>query len=161
MPNDNPKLRSNGGEGTKVGNFLRSINFVKAAEVVGNLAMGNIQGAVDAIADKDNGMSEEQRAFALQVMELDIQEQKGVSKRWKADMTSDSWLSKNVRPLTLVFLTVTTIILIYLDFFYGDEIDVPTEWIELLKSLLLGVYIAYFGSRGIEKYRNMGVNPEN
>ena len=71
-------------------------------------------------------------------------------------MKSDSYLSKNVRPLSLIFLTVTTMILIYLDFFYGDEINVPGEWIELLKSLLLGVYIAYFGSRGIEKYKSIG-----
>ena len=48
-------------------------------------------------------MSEEERAFALQVMELDIQEMKGVSSRWESDMKSDSWLSKNVRPLSLTF----------------------------------------------------------
>ena len=71
-------------------------------------------------------------------------------------MASDSYLSKNVRPLTLIFLTVMTMILIYLDFYYGAELDVPNEWIELLKSLLLGVYIAYFGSRGIEKYKAIG-----
>lgn len=152
---DNPKLRKNGGQGTKVGNFLRSINFGKAAEVVGNLSMGNIQGAIDAISNKENELTPEQREFALTIMKLDIEEMKGVSKRWTADMSSDSWLSKNVRPLTLIFLTLATMILIYLDFFYGDTIDVPSEWIELLKSLLLGVYIAYFGSRGIEKYKSI------
>lgn len=153
---DNPKLRKNGGPGTNVGNFLRSLNFGKTAEVVGNLVTGNIQGAIDVISNKDNGISEEERAFALKVMELDIQEMKGVSDRWKADMTSDSWLSKNIRPLSLIFLTVSTVILIYLDFFYGKEFTVPSEWIELLKSLLLGIYIAYFGSRGIEKYKSIG-----
>lgn len=152
---DNPKLRKNGGEGTKVGNFLRSINFTKAAQVVGNLATGNIQGAVNALAESDE-LSAEQREFALTVMRLDIEEMKGVSKRWNSDMTSDSWLSKNIRPMALIFLTVTTMILIYLDFFYGEQINVPNEWIELLKSLLLGVYIAYFGSRGIEKYKSIG-----
>ena len=150
------KLIKNGGEGTKVGNFLRSINFAKGADVVSNLISGNIAGAFDVIADKDNGMSDAERAFAIQVMELDIQEMKGVSKRWESDMKSDSYLSKNVRPLSLIFLTVTTMILIYLDFYHGDELDVPGEWIELLKSLLLGIYIAYFGSRGIEKYKAIG-----
>ena len=48
--NDNPKLRKNGGEGTKVGNFLRSINFAKAAEVIGNLATGDIKSAIDVIS---------------------------------------------------------------------------------------------------------------
>lgn len=152
---DNPKLKKNGGPGTKVGNFLRSINFNKALEVVGNLSAGNIQGAIDAIVDKDNGMTEEERQFALTVMKLDIEEMQSVSKRWQSDMKSDSYLSKNVRPLSLIFLTISTMILIYLDFFYGNEINVPQEWIELLKSLLLGVYIAYFGSRGVEKYRSI------
>lgn len=151
----NPKLRKNGGPGTAVGNFLRSLNFKKTAEVVGNLVTGNIKGAIDVISDKDNGMSEEERVFALKVMKMDIEEMKGVTDRWKSDMSSDSFLSKNVRPLSLIFLTISTMILIYLDSFYGEEIIVPSEWIELLKSLLLGVYIAYFGSRGIEKYKSI------
>tara|TARA_R110001606_G_scaffold384658_1_gene547686 strand:+ start:8368 stop:8820 length:453 start_codon:yes stop_codon:yes gene_type:complete len=140
---------------TKIGKFLASINFSKAADVVGNLISGNIKGALDVIVDKDNGMTDAERDFALTVMKLDIQEMESVTERWSSDMKSDSYLSKNVRPLSLIFLTVTTVTLIYLDFFYGDEIDVPSEWIELLKSLLLGVYIAYFGSRGIEKYKSI------
>ena len=152
--NDNPKLRKNGGEGTKVGNFLRSINFAKAAEVIGNLATGDIKSAIDVISSKDNGMTEAERDFALTVMRLDIEEMESVTKRWESDMHSDSWLAKNVRPLSLIFLTVTTVALIYLDF-YDTNIDVPTEWIELLKSLLLGIYISYFGSRGLEKYRKI------
>jgi hypothetical protein len=151
---DNPKLRKNGGEGTKVGNFLRKINFAKAAEVVGNLVTGNIKEAIDVIADKDNGMTPEEREFALTVMRLDIEEMSSVTKRWQSDMASDSWLSKNVRPLSLIFLTIATVVLIYLDFYYED-VDTPTEWIELLKSLLLGIYISYFGSRGLEKYRKI------
>ncbi len=151
---DNPKLRKNGGEGTKVGNFLRKINFAKAAEVVGNLVTGNIKEAINVIADKDNGMTPEEREFALTVMRLDIEEMESVTRRWESDMNSDSWLAKNVRPLSLVFLTVSTVALIYLDF-YDSEIDVPTEWIDLLKSLLLGIYIAYFGSRGLEKYKKI------
>ena len=151
---DNPKLRKNGGEGTKVGNFLRKINFAKAAEVVGNLVTGNIKEAIDVIADKDNGMTPEEREFALTVMRLDIEEMSSVTKRWQSDMESDSWLAKNVRPLSLVFLTISTVALIYLDF-YDADIDVPTEWIDLLKSLLLGIYIAYFGSRGLEKYKKI------
>lgn len=140
---------------TKIGKFLASINFAKAGDVVTNLLKGNIGGAISAIADKDNGMTDAEREFALTVMRLDIQEMESVSDRWKADMKSDSYLSKNVRPLSLIFLTVTTMILIYLDFYHGAELDVPGEWIELLKSLLLGIYIAYFGSRGLEKYKSI------
>ena len=154
MEDKNPKLRKNGGKGTKVGNFLRSINFIKAAEVVGNIATGDIKEAFKILSDKDNGLTPEEREYSLKVMQMDIEEMSSVTKRWESDMTSDSWLSKNVRPLTLIFLTVATIILIYLDF-YSLDFNVPNEWIELLKSLLLGVYIAYFGSRGMEKYRSI------
>lgn len=147
------KLKKNGGEGTKVGNFLRSINFGDVAGVIGKVATGDIDGAIKIIAG-DETLTAEQRAFALQVMQLDIKEMEGVTSRWNSDMTSDSWLSKNIRPMSLIFLTVSTVLLIYLDF-YNQEITVPNEWIELLKSLLLGIYIAYFGSRGIEKYRTI------
>lgn len=147
----NPKLRKNGGPGTKVGNFLRKINFKNVVGVVGNLATGNVQEAMDIITG-DETLSKEEKEFAITVMKLDIAEMEGVSERWKSDMTSDSWLSKNVRPLSLVFLTITTMILIYIDSFIVD-VKVPSEWIDLLKSLLLGIYIAYFGSRGLEKYR--------
>jgi len=151
----NPNKIKNGGKGTKVGNFLRSINFSKAAEVIGSMAIGDFKSAFKALSDKENGMTPEEREYALKVMQLDVSEMESVTKRWSSDMTSDSWLSKNVRPLSLIFLTVTTVSLIFIDFFL-PELDTPSEWIELLKSLLLGVYIAYFGSRGLEKYRTIG-----
>lgn len=141
---------------TRVGDFLRDIDLGASLKVVGNLAQGNIDGAIDVITGNET-MTDEERAFALQVMELDIQEMKGVSNRWESDMKSDSWLSKNVRPLSLTFLTITTVVLIYIDAF-DSSVTVPNEWIDLLKSLLLGIYIAYFGSRGMEKYRSISNN---
>jgi hypothetical protein len=149
----NPNKIKNGGDGTKVGNFLRKIGYKDVIGVVGNLATGNFMEAIDIITG-DESLSEEEREFALTVMKLDIAEMKGVSERWKWDMKSDSYLSKNVRPLSLIFLTITTVVLIYIDSF-SEGVSVPSEWIELLKSLLLGIYIAYFGSRGMEKYRSI------
>jgi hypothetical protein len=73
-----------------------------------------------------------------------------VSKRWDSDMKSDSWLSKNTRPLTLIYLTLASTILIIIDSFH-TLFDVDTAWVELLKTLLITVYVAYFGSRGAEK----------
>ena len=70
-------------------------------------------------------------------------------------MKSDSWLSKNTRPLTLVFLTVSTVFLVLLDSL-DIEFGVSSEWIDLLKSLLITVYVAYFGSRGVEKFKAIG-----
>lgn len=139
---------------TRVGDFLRSINLDKTINVVSNLISGDIKGAVDSLKDPSNDLTPEQREYALKLIELDLEDMKGVSQRWTADMASDSFLSKNVRPLSLIFLTVTTVILIYLDSF-DSTIVVPSEWIDLLKSLLLGIYIAYFGSRGIEKYKSI------
>lgn len=136
---------------TRVGDFLRDIDLSKSLEVVGNLVKGNIDGAISVITNADN-ISPEQREHALKVMQLDIEEMKSVSKRWEADLQSDSTLAKNVRPLSLIFLTLATVILIYIDSF-NITVTVPNEWIELLKSLLLGIYIAYFGSRGLEKYK--------
>lgn len=141
----------------RVGNFLKGLNFKKTADVIGNLVTGNISGAIAAIQE-DPELSAEDKSYAIKVMQMDIDEMASVTERWEADMSSDSWLSKNVRPMSLIFLTVMTMILIYLDFFYGEKINVPGEWIELLKSLLLGVYIAYFGSRGLEKYKKIGKN---
>ena len=81
-------------------------------------------------------------------------EMQEVSKRWEADMKSDSYLSKNTRPMTLIFLTVSLIVFIFLDGF-DMEWTVDTGWIDLLKSLLITVYVAYFGSRGAEKFKSI------
>jgi len=78
---------------------------------------------------------------------------KEISKRHEIDMKSDSWLSKNVRPMTLIFLTVATIVLAYLTIFLLPEnkVVLVQPWIDLLTVLLVTVYAFYFGSRGVEK----------
>lgn len=78
--------------------------------------------------------------------------QEEVSERWKADMVSDSWLSKNVRPMTLIFLVVSTVLLIFID---AGAIDFKVEatWIDLLQLTLLTVIGAYFGGRSWEKVK--------
>ncbi len=77
-----------------------------------------------------------------------------VSKRWASDMQSDSWLSKNTRPMTLIFLTVAMVLLIFIDS-TGLNFSVDSGWVDLLKSLLITVYVAYFGSRGAEKFKTI------
>ena len=86
------------------------------------------------------------------MLEQDMVEMQEVSKRWESDMKSDSWLSKNTRPMSLIFLTCSLVIFILLD---GFEIDfsIDDAWVDLLKSLLITVYVAYFGSRGAEKFK--------
>jgi len=139
---------------TRVGKFL-----VKAAPnilgVAGDLLPdAGVLGMVKQLISNDSELPTKDKEEALKLIELDIIESQEVSKRWTADMASDSYLSKNTRPMTLIFLTVSMIFLIVLD---SLDIDfgVNVEWIELLKSLLITVYVAYFGSRGVEKFKHI------
>lgn len=134
---------------TRVGDFLRSINFSKAAEVVMDIVGGDFKGALETIKGSDE-LTPAQIDFALKELEFDKQEMQEVTKRWESDMLSDSWLSKNIRPLTLAFLTATLFIYIILDSAL-DGFKIATEWIDLLSSLLLLVYGGYFGARTVEK----------
>lgn len=137
---------------TRVGKFL-----VKAAPnilgVAGDLLPdAGVLGMVKQLISNDNELPAKDKEEALKLIELDIVEAQEVSKRWTSDMASDSYLSKNTRPMTLIFLTVSMIFLIVLDSLNID-FGVSVEWIELLKSLLITVYVAYFGSRGVEKFK--------
>jgi hypothetical protein len=76
-----------------------------------------------------------------------------VTKRWQSDMQSDSWLSKNIRPLVLAFLVLSTVIMIFIE--SGTIIfQVEDKWVDLLQIVLITVIGAYFGSRGLEKIQN-------
>ena len=76
--------------------------------------------------------------------------QKNVTDRWKADMASDSWLSKNVRPMILIFLVVSTVLMIFID--AGTiKFTVEQKWTDLLQLVLITVIGAYFGGRSFEK----------
>tara|TARA_Y100001938_G_scaffold149420_1_gene236153 strand:+ start:1085 stop:1471 length:387 start_codon:yes stop_codon:yes gene_type:complete len=79
--------------------------------------------------------------------------QRNVTDRWKADMASDSWLSKNVRPITLIFMLVCTMLLIFID---AGAIDFTVEdkWTDLLQIVLITIVGSYFGGRSIEKLKN-------
>tara|TARA_R100001377_G_scaffold84206_2_gene67234 strand:- start:317 stop:769 length:453 start_codon:yes stop_codon:yes gene_type:complete len=139
---------------TKVGQFLS-----KAApgilDIAGDvLPDAGIFGLVKNLIKKDPVLPAEDKEKALKLLDQDMTEMKEVSKRWAADMKSDSWLSKNTRPLTLIFLTVSMILLIFSDSI-GESFEVDSGWVDLLKSLLITVYVAYFGSRGAEKFKSI------
>jgi hypothetical protein len=135
---------------TKVGAFLteRAPNIV--SQVGEFLPDQGALGIVKNIITTDKNIEPKDKETALKLLDQDIQEMKDVSDRWKSDMQSDSWLSKNTRPLTLIYLTLASTILIIIDSFHM-MFDVDTAWVELLKTLLITVYVAYFGSRGAEK----------
>ena len=122
---------------------------------------GGLLGKADNIIDEVVTSKEERMTLknAMQKMLLDSEAvvQENVTERWKSDMNSDSWLSKNVRPLVLIFLVVCTMILVFID---AGVIDFKVEerWINLLEITLLTVIGAYFGGRSIEKVRNTNKN---
>jgi len=81
-------------------------------------------------------------------------EQKGVSDRWSSDMASDSWLSKNSRPLVLLSLMAFLFIIIVIDSMNLD-FEVKDSYISLMEILLITVVGAYFGGRTLEKYQTI------
>jgi hypothetical protein len=97
----------------------------------------------------------EDKEKALKLLEQDMIEMQEISKRWASDMKSDSWLSKNTRPMSLIFLTVMTVAFIWVDSHETLSFTVEQEWISLLKTLTTTVYVAYFGSRGAEKFKSI------
>ena len=99
-------------------------------------------------------MPAQDKETALKLLEQDIVEMQEISKRWESDMKSDSWLSKNTRPMTLIYLTVMMSLYIILDSL-DIAFNIDESWVELLKTLLVTIYVAYFGSRGFEKYNSI------
>mgnify|MGYP003626593406 CR=1 FL=1 len=140
---------------TKVGKFLQKIgsSIIDKAEDV--LPDSGFYGILKNLISKDSKLTPKDKETALKLLEMDVVEMQEVSKRWESDMKSDSWLSKNTRPMTLIFLTISTVFIILLDSFNID-FGVNIEWIDLLKSLLITTYVAYFGSRGVEKFKAIG-----
>ena len=127
---------------TKVGKFLSQV-APKLLNTVGGVlpdsgALGILRNIITEAPTVD--ITPEDKKKALKLLELDRIEMQEVTKRWTSDMASTSWLSKNVRPITLVFFSVAYII----GWYAGYELDSVAG----VLSLIVG---AYFGSRGIEK----------
>ena len=109
---------------------------------------------VGGIIDDLHTSKEEKLEAAQKIKELvsnyEVEMEKTITDRWKSDMASDSWLSKNVRPMVLVFLVVATVLMIFID--AGTlEFNVEAKWTDLLQLVLITVIGAYFGGRSLEK----------
>lgn len=135
---------------TKVGSFLKSKGSFLLNTLGNAVPDQGFMGIVKNLLIKDDEMPLEDKETALKLLEMDSIEMQEVSKRWSSDMKSDSWLSKNTRPLTLIYLTVITSLYILLDAL-DIAFNIDEAWVELLKTLLVTIYVAYFGSRGFEK----------
>ena len=138
---------------TKVGKFLLGKSGI--INVIGNILPDQgALGMVKNLIQSDPDLPPQDKETALKLLEQDMVELQEISKRWDSDMKSDSWLSKNTRPMALIFLTISLIIFILLDGF-DIAFSIETGWIDLFKSLLITVYVAYFGSRGVEKFKTI------
>jgi|TARA_R110002020_G_scaffold144761_1_gene317884 hypothetical protein len=109
-----------------------------------------VGGVIDNLTTSKEEKLEAQRKIKELISNYEIEMEKQVTSRWQADMNSDSWLSKNVRPLVLIFLVVSTVLLIFID---GGLINfvVEAKWTDLLQLVLITVIGAYFGGRSLEK----------
>ena len=112
--------------------------------------------SVGGVIDNLHTSKDEKLAAELKIKELiasyEVQMEKEISSRWDADMKSDSWLAKNVRPLTLIFLVISTVLLIFIDAGVINFV-VEAKWTDLLQLVLITVIGAYFGGRSIEKVK--------
>ena len=111
---------------------------------------------VGGVIDDLHTSKEEKLEAAQKIKELvsnyEVEMEKTITDRWKSDMASDSWLSKNVRPLVLVFLVISTVLMIFID--AGViSFNVEAKWTDLLQLVLITVIGAYFGGRSLEKVK--------
>ena len=110
----------------------------------------NVGGVIDNLTtSKEEKLAAEQKVKEL-IADYETQMEANITDRWKSDMNSDSWLSKNVRPLVLIFLVVCTVLMIFID--AGTiQFEVEEKWTDLLQLVLITVIGAYFGGRSLEK----------
>ena len=120
-------------------------------------AAGGIADKISNIIAKHTFSKEDRAKFENEMtkvfVDAEADMQQNVTERWKTDMNSDSWLSKNVRPLVLIFLVASTVLMVFID--AGVlAFEVKDNWIDLLQLVLITVIGAYFGGRSIEKVKN-------
>ena len=110
----------------------------------------SVGGVLDNVITTKDEKLEAKRLLKQVILKHEAEMEKNITDRWSADMNSDSWLSKNVRPLVLIFLVVCTVLMIFID--AGTiAFEVEEKWTDLLQLVLITVIGAYFGGRTMEK----------
>ena len=128
-------------------NILSKIFSSGASELV--KSVGSV---IDNLTTSKEEKLEAERKIQDLIANHEVEMEKNITERWKMDMQSDSWLSKNIRPLVLVFLVVSTVLMIFID---AGTITfvVEDKWTDLLQLVLITVIGAYFGGRSLEKVK--------
>ena len=111
-----------------------------------------VGGVIDNLHTSKEEKLEAERKIKELIANYEVEMEKNITSRWEADLKSDSWLSKNVRPLVLIFLIVCTMLLIFIDA-GALNFEVKSSWVDLLQLVLITVIGAYFGGRSLEKVK--------
>ena len=109
-----------------------------------------VGGVIDNLHTSDEERLQAEAKIKELIANYEIEMEKNITSRWEADLKSDSWLSKNVRPMVLIFLIVCTMLLIFIDA-GAIKFNVKDSYIDLLQLVLITVIGAYFGGRSLEK----------
>ena len=148
------KELKNNGKGTFFGNLLRGIaktGKTVAPKLIDAITGGKVSDIIEAITG-DTELTEIEKQMLVKELEQDVIEMQEVTKRWESDNKTESYLTRNIRPLSLAFLTASMFTYIILDSsLEGFKID--EQWISLLGNLLMLAYGGYFGARTLEKIR--------
>ena len=119
-------------------------------------AGADIAGKISGIIDKHTFSKEEKAKLKSEMDQVFIAAeadmQKNITERWKTDLQHGNWLTKSVRPLTLIFLVVSTVVMVFIDSGF-IAFNVEEKWTDLLQLTLITVIGAYFGGRSIEKVK--------
>ena len=111
-----------------------------------------VGGVIDNLTTSKEEKLEAEKKIKELISNHEVEMEKQITERWSMDMNSDSWLSKNIRPMTLIFLVVSTVLIIFID--AGViSFEVKDTWVDLLQLVLITVIGAYFGGRSLEKVK--------
>jgi len=124
----------------------------KLLKILGGNVIEKVGGVIDSLTTTEEERLEAKRKMEEVLMQAESQAQEQVTRRWEADMKSDNWLSKNIRPLICIFLTAMFVIISIFDGNAGG-FQIAPAYIPIYQTLLITVYGAYFAGRSIEKIR--------
>jgi|TARA_Y100000114_G_scaffold57661_1_gene52786 hypothetical protein len=124
----------------------------KILNILGGSAIEKIGNVVDNLSTSDEERLAARKAIKELLLKAESDAQDQVTRRWESDMRSDNWLSKNIRPLICVFLTVIFVVLSMFDGNIG-EFKIQDSYVPIYQTLLITVYGAYFAGRSIEKIK--------
>tara|TARA_R100000734_G_C3312886_1_gene104058 strand:+ start:362 stop:748 length:387 start_codon:yes stop_codon:yes gene_type:complete len=124
----------------------------KLLSFLGGGVIEKVGNVIDNLSTSDEERLAAKQAMEEVLMQAEAQAQEQVTRRWEADMKSDNWLSKNIRPLICIFLTAIFVVLSVFDGNIGEFV-IQESYIPIYQTLLITVYGAYFAGRSIEKIR--------